>query len=478
MKKYLLILFLPLIAYGSNEIRSFNAGATTCFAVIREVDGDVWYPVGEVFEAWGTGARTAADYDIALVDKTGGFFVGDFDTNISAGYYYIISHQQEAGAPADTDPATWQEYGYWDGTSWISIADITSKLPTNYIMGSSDVDDHDTAIEMSMFADGTVWVDPTGTDSTAWPYGTAPYPTSTIANGKTIADALNIQHINITGVIVLSEALEGYDLTGSGNIDYSNLLFINGQSIEHSTLRNLVVTGATGNSALIADQSRYTDCLLIDHTNINGVIQGGSIGGDCSVLDTAYALFIDSFFGQGSACTLTLQAPAVCNIINMRGSLTLSGMDGGACNVTLTDGSFITIDNTCTAGTITLTGIGTVTDNSGAGCTVVALADTPTVLHAATNTLIADANTNIIAEVNDIEVDNDAIAAAVWDYICEGTYTYQDFVRIMAAALFGTSSGGGTTNPKFYSPADDSKVRIDATVNSNGNRTSMILDPE
>ena len=103
---------------AANEIRAFCPGATACFSVVREIDGDVWYVVGQVFEAWGTGARTAADYDIALVDKSGDMFVGTMDTNIGAGYYHILTHQQAGGTAADTDPAVWQEYGYWSGTVW------------------------------------------------------------------------------------------------------------------------------------------------------------------------------------------------------------------------------------------------------------------------------------------------------------------------------------------------------------------------
>lgn len=49
-------------AYGTNEIRSFNAGATTCFAVVRNTSGQVWYVTGQVFETWGTAERTMADY--------------------------------------------------------------------------------------------------------------------------------------------------------------------------------------------------------------------------------------------------------------------------------------------------------------------------------------------------------------------------------------------------------------------------------
>jgi hypothetical protein len=113
---------------ASDEINSFAPGVTTAYAVIREVDGDVWYPVGEVFEAWGTSGRTAADYDLALSNKTAGMWVGDFDTNISAGVYHVVTHYQTGGSPADSDPAVWQEHGYWDGAIWGS--DVVTALPT------------------------------------------------------------------------------------------------------------------------------------------------------------------------------------------------------------------------------------------------------------------------------------------------------------------------------------------------------------
>ena len=138
---------------GANEINAFSPGVTAAYTVVREADGDVWYVTGQVFEAWGTGARTAADYDIALTDKSGGMFVGTMDTNIGAGQYYIVTHIRVGASPADTDPAVWQEYGDWTGTVWTAGPDasdidaIIAKLPTNYIMGSSDVDDHDTVID-------------------------------------------------------------------------------------------------------------------------------------------------------------------------------------------------------------------------------------------------------------------------------------------------------------------------------------------
>jgi hypothetical protein len=343
--------------------------------------------------------------------------------------------------------------------------------------------DMDIALQKGLFADGTVWVDPAGTNSTAWPYGSAPYPTSTIANGKIIADAMKIQRINITGTISLVAAMENYELIGSGNIDVAELVDINSQSIEHSTLKNLTVTGIGGNAALISDQTRYTNCLIYAHTNIQGVIQGGSCGGACSIRDTGYATFTDVYFGQGGACTLTLQAPTQCDIINMRGDLVLSGMDGGVCKVTMTDGSSITIDNTCTAGSITLTGIGTVTDNS-TGTTVVALADTPTVLHATTDAAIAALNNfdpanDAVANVTLVDTtttNTDMLTVAnIIAGIADGSYDLQEMMRIIFAVVAGKTNGGGTTTLNFRDSADG-KNRVQATVDANNNRTAMTLD--
>jgi hypothetical protein len=57
----------------------------------------------------------------------------------------------------------------------------------------------------------------------------------------------------------------------------------------------------------------------------------------------------------------------------------------------------------------------------------------------------------------------------------EGSYTFQQLLRLMSASLFGKASGGGTTIITFRS-LGDTKNRIQATVDSKGNRTAVILD--
>lgn len=220
------------------------------------------------------------------------------------------------------------------------------------------------------YPDGFVWVDAAGTASIVWPHGTANHPVDTIARGLTIATANRLHKFRLHGALTLVAGMEHYCFHGVDHIDVTDLIDINGQSIEHSVFHHLIVTGAGGNAVGVGNQTRYTECLLYAHTNIHGTLRSGSMGGACGLLDGGIGIFTDTFFGEGAACVFTLQAPAQCDIINMRGAITLAGMDGGVCNISQQNGADITINNTCTAGTITITGWGTVTDNSGAGCTV------------------------------------------------------------------------------------------------------------
>jgi len=60
--------------------------------------------------------------------------------------------------------------------------------------------------------------------------------------------------------------------------------------------------------------------------------------------------------------------------------------------------------------------------------------------------------------------------------IVEGTITVQQALRILLAAMAGKATGGGTTSVIFRDTTD-SKDRITATVDSNGNRSAVTLDP-
>lgn len=111
----------------ANEIQliGFPSG-NTLYAIIRNSDGEVWYPTGEVFEEWGESGRTANDYSIPMADKSGSFYVADFDTAIDASTtpYLIQIFTQDGGTPADTDSVVGEDSITWNGVS----ADVESAV--------------------------------------------------------------------------------------------------------------------------------------------------------------------------------------------------------------------------------------------------------------------------------------------------------------------------------------------------------------
>ena len=79
--------------------------------------GNIWYPVGQVFEAWATGGRDATDYAVAMVGDAGGNFVGTFDVNTSAGHYYVITKIRAGASAAAADNVKGSGEIWWNGTS-------------------------------------------------------------------------------------------------------------------------------------------------------------------------------------------------------------------------------------------------------------------------------------------------------------------------------------------------------------------------
>jgi hypothetical protein len=64
--------------------------------------------------------------------------------------------------------------------------------------------------------------------------------------------------------------------------------------------------------------------------------------------------------------------------------------------------------------------------------------------------------------------------APILDDTVEGSYTMRQYMTLMAAVLFSKAAGGGTTSITFRD-IQDTKNRVTATVDSNGNRTSLTL---
>lgn len=70
---------------------------------------------------------------------------------------------------------------------------------------------------------------------------------------------------------------------------------------------------------------------------------------------------------------------------------------------------------------------------------------------------------------------NDISVADIIAGIADGTYDLQEMIRIIFAFAAGKADGGGSSTIHFRDSAD-SKNRITATVDANGNRTAVSLD--
>jgi hypothetical protein len=141
----------------ANEIHLDYASGNSIYAVVRNSAGQVWYPVGSAFENWGTNGHNADSYDIAVTDKGGARYVGDFDTNIPAGRYTIQIFLQAGANPADSDELVGSGRLIWTGTAELTVDKIlANKAIQKKSTGAIDYydDDGQTIILTHTPADG------------------------------------------------------------------------------------------------------------------------------------------------------------------------------------------------------------------------------------------------------------------------------------------------------------------------------------
>jgi len=101
----------------SSEIKADYIPSGVLDHYVKNEASETWYPTGQVFEAWGTSGRAATDYAVAMVGDVDGHFVGDFDTNTSAGHYYITAKIRAGANAANDDSVLGSEEIWWNGTS-------------------------------------------------------------------------------------------------------------------------------------------------------------------------------------------------------------------------------------------------------------------------------------------------------------------------------------------------------------------------
>ena len=83
---------------------------------------------------------------------------------------------------------------------------------------------------------------------------------------------------------------------------------------------------------------------------------------------------------------------------------------------------------------------------------------------------------DVIVNIQTVATQIDEIAAAVLTQVVEGSLDVKESLRLFLAVLVGESNGGGTADVVFRDTGD-TKDRVAAVVDADGNRISVTLDP-
>jgi hypothetical protein len=79
-------------------------------------------------------------------------------------------------------------------------------------------------------------------------------------------------------------------------------------------------------------------------------------------------------------------------------------------------------------------------------------------------------------KVDSMQIDITAMPASVWGYVVETGHSALQMMRLFASVLLSKVSGAGTATETFRD-INDTKNRVVADVDANGNRTNITRDP-
>lgn len=221
---------------------------------------------------------------------------------------------------------------------------------------------------------GAVWIDPeSGSSGTSFPRGTPTDPVDNWLDATTIANSLGFLQFQLRNTLVLpaEQNVDGYAIHGVNPL--SSIMVFQGGSGVNTSLDNVSFAGALGDGYKVA-----RSCIVGDITNVEGAfvecVLNGNVTLDATPSMVADVSFMNCVSGFPGNVTFTLDCNNTTADIQFRnwsgGMVVENFTTGNAMSVDVAQGK-ITLDSTCTAGTILIRGIAEVVDNSGAGCNVI-----------------------------------------------------------------------------------------------------------
>lgn len=317
------------------------------------------------------------------------------------------------------------------------------------------------------YAEGAVWVDTVaGTDGTElYVNGTADKPCLHFADALTIAAGVGLRRFRIVNnsTIVLTAPVVHSTLIG-----HNWALLLNNQDIHGCYIEGAVVVGI--NNCTVDPQQRDVvklyDCTVASTTFGNLTADNCLFVGNITTLAGAsYNIFncVDALPGTTDAPVFHIASGVEMSLRGWHGGVEIDDIVSGS-TVSIDGAGRVIIGATCTGGSITVRGPFKIQDLVIGGFQGT-LTDTE-----------RWAEDQSIASVGTIDTTGiSAIVAGVWGHILEGTLTTAQAFRGIAATAFGKVFGAPTSTISIRDTTD-SKDRIVATTDANGNRTTITTD--
>lgn len=274
-----------------------------------------------------------------------------------------------------------------------------------------------------------------GTDSIVYPVGIRETPCKTITNAHDIAEDRGFRNIYVMDSITITENMnDGYTFFGD-NPQNVAITVDTGVSLAGAKFQDCQLSGPMTSSNIIWES------IVGSITNANGFIYKSTIVGPIVVGDT---------LSMEDCWTAT---PGTDNVIDFNSTANTVG-------ITDWSGGTILVKNMVTGCTLGMGGTaGSLKlDSSCTGGSV---------NHGGAIRIKEDLSTGV--SINDAST-----ATQVWNKQVEGTFTAEEVMQIMSAALAGKASGLDSNNPVFRD-INDTKNRITATTDANGNRTAVTV---
>jgi hypothetical protein len=206
-------------------------------------------------------------------------------------------------------------------------------------------------------------------------YGYQQDPFNNFTDAVDYMEANGLQIMGLETDATVDRQLRNFEIDGIGRLPQLDL---NGQVMDGCTVRNCAITGTQGVNGgpgvLIAFECQFN--------NVSDFEGAGSLIGGIGTIafkNGANVILNELLpFSAGSVVTLSCtpatspDGPCSVGVQNASGDFILSDMDnaGDVIHIAMKQGT-VTIDSSCTAGSIVITGEASVTDNSGVGCSVI-----------------------------------------------------------------------------------------------------------